>query len=163
MKIVILGSNGLLGNTISKYFFEKSDYQTIGVLRNYSKLKFFNKKYHKNFLIIENILDYNETKEKLQILRPDSLINCLVITNKEKIENSRQIENIININSLLPHRLQRICSEMGTRLIHLSTDCIFSGSKGLYSENDIPDPTDIYGRSKLLGELDLENTFSFEE
>ena len=163
MKIVILGSNGLLGNTISKYFFEKSDYQTIGVLRNYSKLKFFNKKYHKNFLIIENILDYNETKEKLQILRPDTLINCLGITNKEKIENSRQIENIININSLLPHRLQRICSEMGTRLIHLSTDCIFSGSKGLYSENDIPDPTDIYGRSKLLGELDLENTLTIRK
>ena len=163
MKIVILGSNGLLGNTISKYFFERADYQTIAVLRNYSKLKLFNQKYHKNFLIIENILDYDKTKQKLQRLRPDVLINCLGITNKEKIENSRQIENIININSLLPHRLQRICSEMGTRLIHLSTDCIFSGSRGLYSENDIPDPIDIYGRSKLLGELDLENTLTIRK
>ncbi len=163
MKIVILGSNGLLGNTISKYFFERADYQTIAVLRNYSKLKLFNQKYHKNFLIIENILDYNETKKKLQRLRPNILINCLGITNKEKIENSRQIENIININSLLPHRLQRICAEMGTRLIHLSTDCIFSGSRGLYSENDIPDPTDIYGRSKLLGELDLDNTLTIRK
>ena len=83
MKIVILGSNGLLGNTISKYFFERANYQTIAVLRNYSKLKLFNQKYHKNFLIIENILDYNETKKKLQRLRPDVLINCLGITNKE--------------------------------------------------------------------------------
>ena len=52
---------------------------------------------------------------------------------------------------------------MGTRLIHFSTDCIFSGSKGFYSENDIPDPTDIYGRSKLLGELNLENTLTIRK
>ena len=113
-------------------------------------------------MIIENILDYIEIK-KLQRLKPDILINCLGITNKEKIDNSRQIENFININSLLPHRLQRICSEMGTRLIHLSTDCIFSGSKGFYSEYDIPDPTDIYGKSKLLGEIDFENTLTIRK
>ena len=163
MKIVILGSNGLLGNTISKYFFERADYQTIAVLRDFSKIKLFNQKYHKNFLIIENILDYTETKKQLQRLKPDILINCLGITNKERVVNSSQIENIININSLLPHRLQRICYEVGTRLIHLSTDCIFSGGKGSYIENDIPDPTDIYGRSKLLGEVDFENTLTIRK
>ena len=163
MKIVILGSTGLLGNTISKYFFERADYQTIAVSRNYSKIKLFKKKYHKNFLIIENILDYIEIKKTLQTLEPDILINCLGITNKEKIDNSRQIENFININSLLPHRLQRICSEIGTRLIHLSTDCIFSGNKGFYTENDIPDSAAIYGRSKLLGELDFENTLTIRK
>ena len=163
MKIVILGSNGLLGNTITKYFFEKADHQTIAVLRNYSKIKLFNEKYHQNFLVIENILDYIETKKKLEIIRPDILINCIGITNKEKINKPYQIEKFININSLFPHRIQRICCELGTRLIHLSTDCIFSGSKGFYSENDNPDPTDIYGRSKLLGELDYENTLTIRK
>ena len=163
MKIVILGANGLLGNTIAKYFFERADYQTIAVIRNFSKIKLFNEKYHKNFLVIDNILDYNATKKKLQVLRPDILINCLGITNKEKIKNSSQIENLININSLLPHKIQRICFEMGTRLIHLSTDCIFSGSRGFYNESDTPDPTDIYGRSKLLGELDFENTLTIRK
>tara|TARA_B100000886_G_scaffold324732_1_gene269662 strand:- start:6380 stop:7252 length:873 start_codon:yes stop_codon:yes gene_type:complete len=163
MKLLILGANGLVGNTIAKYFFERTAYQTIAIIRDYSKIKLFNEKYQQNFSVINNILDFDETKKKLQCLRPDILINCLGITNKQNLVNSNQIENIININSVLPHRLQRICSDLDARLIHLSTDCIFSGSRGLYSEYDIPDPTDIYGRSKLLGELDLENTLTIRK
>ena len=77
----------IIGKYDFKIFFERADYQTIAVSRNYSKIKLFNKKYHKNFLIIE-ILDYIEIKKTLQTLEPDILINCLGITNKEKIDNS---------------------------------------------------------------------------
>ena len=163
MKLLILGANGLVGNTIAKYFFERTAYQTIAIIRDYSKIKLFNEKYHPNFSVINNILDFDETKKKLQYLRPDILINCLGITNKQNLVNSNQIENIININSVLPHRLQRICSDLDARLIHLSTDCIFSGNKGFYTENDIPDPIDPYGRTKLLGELDFENTLTIRK
>ena len=79
------------------------------------------------------------------------------------IFNSNQSEDFISINSLLPYRLQRICADLGSRLIHFSTDCIFSGNKGFYSENEIPDPPDIYGKSKLLGELDFENTLTIRK
>jgi len=163
MKLLILGANGLVGSTFTKYFFERPAYQTIAILRDYSKIKLFNEKYHQNFSVINNILDFDETKKKLQGLRPDILINCLGITNKQNLVNSNQIENIININSVLPHRLQRICADLDVRLIHLSTDCIFSGNKGFYTENDIPDPIDLYGRTKLVGELDFENTLTIRK
>lgn len=163
MKILILGSNGLVGNTITKYFFERGDYQTFATLRDYSKLKLFHKKYHQKFLMIENILDYAETEKIIKSINPDILINCLGITNKEILINPIQVEKFITINSLFPHWLQRICSDLGARLIHFSTDCIFSGNKGSYSEQDIPDPPDIYGRSKLLGELNYENTLTIRK
>ena len=163
MKILILGSNGLVGNTISRYFFEKENCQTIAILRDHSKLKLFNKKFHQNFLVIENILNYEKTKKIIKSVKPDILINCLGITNKEITINPKQIEKFIIINSLFPHWLQRLCSNIGARLIHFSTDCIFSGKKGFYSEKDIPDPPDIYGRSKLLGELNYENTLTIRK
>lgn len=163
MRIIILGSTGLLGNTISKYFFNREKFETFAVLRDHSKIKLFNEKYHQNFLVIDDILDFVDTERKLKNIKADILINCLGITNKYKSMNANQLENFININSLIPYRLQRICYEMGTRLIHFSTDCIFSGERGFYSENDIPDPPDIYGRSKLLGELDFENTLTIRK
>ena len=162
MRILILGSTGLLGNTFTKYFFEQENYQTFATIRNYSKIKFFNKKHHKRFVHIENILDYKETEKTIKNIKPDVLINCLGITNKN-ISNSNKSEEFICINSLLPYRLQKICSDLGSRLIHFSTDCIFSGNKGFYSENDNPDPSDLYGRSKLLGELDFENTLTIRK
>ncbi len=162
MKILILASTGLLGNTITKYFFNNTKFQTYGTLRDSSNIKFFDKKYKQNFLIIKNILNYSETENKLKNLKPDIIINCFGITNKE-ITNGRQSEDFININSLFPYRLQKICSNIGARLIHFSSDCIYSGNKGSYNEYDNPDPTDIYGRSKLLGELDFDNTLTIRK
>ena len=162
MKILILGSTGLLGNTLTKYFLDREYFQTFASIRDYSKIKFFNKKYHEKFVYINNILDKRETEKIIKNIKPDVLINCLGLTNK-KIFNSNQSEDFISINSLLPYRLQRICEDLGSRLIHFSTDCIFSGDKGFYSEKEIPDPPDIYGKSKLLGELDFENTLTIRK
>lgn len=163
MRLLILGATGLLGNTIAKYFFDKTGFQTFATLRHNSKLDLFEKKYHPKLTIIENILDYAETEKKIKNIQPDLLINCIGKTNKEILKNFNKFEEFININSLLPHRLQNICTDSGIRLIHLSTDCIFSGRKGFYSEEDIADPADIYGRSKLLGELDYGNTLTIRK
>ena len=162
MRILILGSTGLLGYTFTRYFFDREFFDTFAIVRNYSKIKYFNEKHHEKFVHINNILDYEETEKIIKNIKPDVLINCLGITNK-KISNSNQSEEFIRINSLLPYRLQKICTVLGSRLIHFSTDCIFSGNKGFYSENDIPDPLDLYGRSKLLGELDFENTLTIRK
>ena len=69
----------------------------------------------------------------------------------------RNVPLSIELNSIFPHNLNLICKEIDCRLIQLSTDCVFSGIKGNYKETDLPDPNDIYGRSKLLGELDYKN------
>ena len=163
MKVIIFGSNGLLGNTITKYFLDNSSYETFPILRDSSKIMLFKKKYHKSFIVIKNILDFEEIKKKIKNIRPDILINCIGITNKVQKNNTSYFEDLIRVNSLFPHMLHRISLDLNARLIHLSTDCIYSGNKGNYNENDLPDPIDAYGRSKLLGELNYENTLTIRK
>ena len=163
MKLLILGSNGLLGNTLTKYFFEKNNYETYGFLRDTAKLKFFKRKYINRLIIIQDILNINDLSSKIKVLRPNVIINCIGQTNKIRGQNLNNLENFININSLFPFRLKALCDEIQSRLIHFSSDCVFSGEKGFYSERDNPDPTDVYGKSKLLGELDSENIITIRK
>lgn len=83
--------------------------------------------------------------------RPDLVINCIGI-----VKQAREAQDplaSITVNALFPHQLARVCREHDARLIHLSTDCVFSGRKGGYNESDISDADDLYGRSKYLGEV----------
>lgn len=84
-------------------------------------------------------------------VRPQVIINCVGII--KQLTAASNAEIIINTNSLLPHRLANLCRACGARLIHISTDCVFSGNKGTYKESDVPDAIDFYGRTKLLGEV----------
>ena len=163
MRIIVLGSTGLIGNTITKFFLNQSKYETFGILRDLEKISFFDDKYHKNFIYIDNILDFEKFEKILIKSKPKLIINCLGITNKFLKNNFKSVEESIKINALFPHRLHEICSKIDARLIHLSTDCVFSGRKGFYKEDDIPDPLDIYGRSKLLGELNYSNSLTIRK
>ena len=89
--------------------------------------------------------------EPLGLLRPDAVINCIGIVKQR--EAAIDPVASIQVNALFPHQLARQCAELGCRLIHISTDCVFSGRRGRYSEDDEPDPVDLYGRTKLLGEV----------
>ena len=83
--------------------------------------------------------------------RPDAVVNAVGIV-KQRGAAKEAIPSL-EINALLPHRLALLCRTVGARLVHMSTDCVFSGSKGSYTEEDVPDPVDLYGRTKLLGEV----------
>jgi dTDP-4-dehydrorhamnose reductase len=83
---------------------------------------------------------------------PDVVVNCVGLV-KQRAQAADPLV-ALPINSLLPHRLVRLCALIGARLIHFSTDCVFSGERGRYGETDVPDARDLYGRSKLLGEVD---------
>ncbi len=163
MRIVVLGASGLIGNTITKYFLNQSDYETFGVLRDSDKKSIFKNKYHNNLFFIDNILDFKKVEEVLERYNPNLIINCIGITNKFLKVNFKLIEKSIYINALFPHKLYQICTKIDARLIHLSTDCVFSGRKGFYNEDDVPDPIDIYGRSKLLGELNYTNSLTIRK
>jgi dTDP-4-dehydrorhamnose reductase len=84
----------------------------------------------------------------LDATQADVVVNCIGIV-KQAVDDP---EPAIRVNALFPHRLAAACRERGARLIHVSTDCVFSGEQGGYTERDLPDPVDTYGRSKLLGE-----------
>ena len=90
--------------------------------------------------------------------KPDVVINCVGIIKQS--DNSKHVLDSIPVNSLLPHRLSSLCRLLNARLIHFSTDCVFSGNKGSYLESDNPDPIDLYGRSKLIGEVMDQNTIT---
>ena len=89
--------------------------------------------------------------ELLDRVRPDLVINAIGIV--KQLEASHDAIPSIAVNSLWPHVLSDACAQAGARMVHVSTDCVFSGSRGNYVESDIPDATDLYGRSKLLGEV----------
>jgi dTDP-4-dehydrorhamnose reductase len=94
--------------------------------------------------------DFDALVRAIAAVRPQCLVNCIGLV-KQRPRASDPID-AIQINALLPHRLARLCRALGTRMIHFSTDCVFSGARGGYTEEDTPDATDLYGRTKLLGE-----------
>jgi dTDP-4-dehydrorhamnose reductase len=90
--------------------------------------------------------------------KPDVVINCIGLV--KQLAEAEDPLAAIPINSLLPHRIARLCAVADARLVHMSTDCVFSGSKGMYSESDQSDAKDLYGRSKFLGEVDYPNAIT---
>ena len=93
-------------------------------------------------------------RSALERARPDVVVNCVGAV--KQAEAGQQPIPAIRINSLFPHELAAACRESSARMIHISTDCVFSGERGRYSEQDVPDAADLYGRSKLLGEISGE-------
>lgn len=105
-----------------------------------------------------DIRNLDTVKAALDFVKPDVVVNCIGIV-KQRDEAKQAIPSI-QINALFPHQLAELCVDKGTRIIQLTTDCVFSGLRGNYTEKDIPDPIDLYGKSKLLGELLLPNTLT---
>lgn len=105
-----------------------------------------------------DVLNAERLREVILRLEPDYILNCVGIIKQHK-ENAAPLP-CIKINSLLPHELVAIASEYGGRVIHFSTDCVFDGKRGSYSEEDAPNATDTYGRSKAMGELFYEKALT---
>jgi len=152
MKVCILGANGMLGNALMHSLISTQDYQVLGTVRNESAKQFFPPQIAKHIVAgidAENILS---VALLLQKEKPNVVINSIGIV--KQIDNGADPIRAIGFNAMLPHQLAKICQSIGARLIHISTDCVFSGKKGTaYLESDSPDPVDLYGRTKLLGEL----------
>jgi dTDP-4-dehydrorhamnose reductase len=150
MKIIVLGASGMLGSAIFSFLKSKSNYELIGTFRNKNFIKFFPEKFKSSLFYLD--LEYFENIHKLfSEIKPDIVINCIGLI-KQECKSSNPILSI-KINSLFPQQLSVLSFQLGFRLIHFSTDCVYSGLKGNYSEDDTPDPVDLYGRSKLLGEF----------
>ena len=137
---LVLGSKGMLGHLITTYLREQGFY-VIGVSRSTASHSDEVMLDLRDFLVLERLVKESEAK---------MIVNCVGLLN-EDADNNRY--DSIVINSLLPLVLERITKELPTRVIQISTDCVFSGNKGSYSPQDIPDPKDHYGRTKFLGEL----------
>lgn len=140
MKFLILGCNGMAGHTISLYLKEKG-HDVLGFARSKSNLVDSVTGDAKNEAFIKELVGVN---------RFDSIINCIGILN-QYAENNKA--DAVYLNSYFPHYLAQLTEGTNTQIIHMSTDCVFSGKRGQYTEDDFCDGTTFYDRSKALGEL----------
>jgi dTDP-4-dehydrorhamnose reductase len=155
-RIVVLGANGMLGNAVLRFFAKNPDYEVNGTVRNWSSvLELQNMAPSAGFVSGVDVESLDSLTRMFATVQPDVVINCIGIVKQLADANDPLIA--LPINALLPHRLARLAQVAGARLIHMSTDCVFSGAKGNYVESDLPDAYDLYGRSKLLGEVDYPN------
>ncbi len=150
MRILVLGASGMLGSAVLRVMSERDEFSVYGTLRSSNPS-------------LQAIVKQGKLIHGIHADQPDSLvsafmqcqpeivINCVGLV--KQLSGSEDPLEAIPINSLLPHRLARLCKLAKARLVHISTDCVFSGRRGNYSEADLPDAIDVYGRSKLLGEV----------
>jgi dTDP-4-dehydrorhamnose reductase len=151
MRILVLGAGGMLGNAAFRLLSQHSDWRVNGTLRAEDARRFFPPALSSRLLTGVDVEHPDSLVEALAEIRPELVVNCVgVIKQRPDAEDPL---SALPINAMLPHRLARLCALTGARLVHISTDCVFSGKKGGYRETDIPDAQDLYGRSKLMGEV----------
>ena len=151
MRILILGAAGTLGSTVFNYLSRNSDFSVMGTVRSKKDQLHFPIALHDNLLIIEDLLDETQLTRLLDKAKPDYVINCVGLI--KQLPQASSAKLAVGVNAYFPHLLAFTCTQQHIRLIHFSTDCVFSGLTGNYCETDQPDAEDLYGRSKLLGEL----------
>ena len=151
MRILILGVSGMLGSTLFRYLSNYSDLSVFGSSRSDSVRNYFSENLSANIVSHVNAESFDSLVNLFGLIRPNVVINCIGLIKQDSYVTDPL--KVIPINSILPHQIARLCELACSRLVHISTDCVFSGKKGGYLEDDFPDATDLYGRSKFLGEV----------
>jgi len=151
LKIVILGATGMLGHKLMQVLSKR--YNVTGTVRGNGS-DCANHPAFSGVRIIgnTNANDLSGIQHVIKIVNPDVMINCIGIV--KQMSAAQDPLQSIAINALFPHQLAHLCGKNDIRLIHMSTDCVFSGRKGHYTELDQSDAEDLYGKTKFLGELD---------
>jgi dTDP-4-dehydrorhamnose reductase len=146
MKVLILGAGGMLGHKVWQVFRDRFDCRA--TLRARPPLPIFD-----DDRVIDGVdaTDFEAVKTLIETISPAVVVNCVGVV--KQLAAAHDPITSITLNALFPHIVARACEAVGARLIHISTDCVFSGLRGNYTESAPPDPTDLYGRSKLLGEV----------
>lgn len=150
MKVLVLGASGMIGSTITRVLSQKNSWSVYGTVRDIAMCDYF-PDYIAKDLITGVDVDSCNLEQVFDKAHPDVVINCIGLT--KHLPDAEDPLRAIPLNAMLPHRLDKHCSQSNSRLIHISTDCIFSGNKGNYKEEDPSDAKDIYGKSKYLGEV----------
>jgi dTDP-4-dehydrorhamnose reductase len=151
MKLLILGGTGMLGHRLWSTF--GPHYDVWATVRDHaSKIPAIPGIDRSKILDLFDSNNLENLSVLLKNLRPDVVINCIGII--KQLDESKNHIISIGINSLFPHKLAELCYQNGIRMIHMSTDCVFDGATGQYNELDKANAVDLYGKTKLLGEVD---------
>lgn len=149
-RLLILGGAGMLGHKLWQQLHR--EYETWITLRAdfaaYDRYRLFEER---RTIAGVDADEFDNVVRAFDVSKPEVVVNAIGVV--KQLPAARDPIVSISINSLFPHRLATLCSAAGARLIHVGTDCVFSGQKGMYTEDDPPDADDLYGRSKCLGEV----------
>lgn len=157
MKVLILGVTGMLGHKLYQVLTKTFD--VVGTIRNnYDSINKYSFLRKPDMIPNIDAKKISSVETAVNLSKPDVVINCIGIIKASK-EAQDRLANIW-INALFPQQLYQICQKQNTRLVQISTDCVFSGKKGNYKETDLSDAEDIYGKTKYLGEVSGENALT---
>lgn len=140
-KVLIFGATGMAGHIAYYYLQDTGRYEVVNAV--------YRTKLTEDSIVVD-VTDKDAVTSLVRETRPDLIINCIGVLIKGSKDHP---DNAVFINAYFPHLLKKLADEVGAKLIHISTDCVFSGKKGNYNESDFRDADDIYGRSKALGEI----------
>lgn len=151
-RILVAGATGMLGHTLLRELDADPALDVHGVARSLAdRAHQFPARLVERITTGVDATRFDQVRGILDEIRPDVVVNCIgVIKQRPDVQDA---VHTVTLNALFPHLLAQACGRLGSRLIHVSTDCVFSGRRGGYVEEDLPDPPDRYGRSKLLGEV----------
>jgi dTDP-4-dehydrorhamnose reductase len=158
IRVLILGVSGMLGNAMLRLFVQSSRYKVFGSVRSSSALRLLSNELHPSVISGVDVENIDSLTRLFAVVHPDVVINCVGLV--KQLADADDPLSAIPINALLPHRLARMSEVAGARFVHMSTDCVFSGAKGMYTEADAADAKDLYGRSKYLGEVDYPHAIT---
>jgi dTDP-4-dehydrorhamnose reductase len=158
MKILVLGASGMLGNAVFRLLAKNPNQEVFASVRSFEALRLLPLDLQKNIVAGVDVENLDCLTLLFATIRPDVVINCIGLV--KQLAAADDPLSAIPINALLPHRLARLCAVAGARLVHISTDCVFSGAKGMYVESDVADASDLYGRTKYLGEVDYPHAIT---
>jgi dTDP-4-dehydrorhamnose reductase len=151
MKILVLGASGMLGHTVLRRLHGAGGHEVFGTARDPRVRARFPTDLAERILPAGDFGQTDAVAAAVAEVSPDLIVNCVGVI--KQLASAKDPLHTIPLNSLLPHRLAVLARLGGARLIHISTDCVFSGRKGGYTEADTPDADDLYGLSKRLGEV----------
>lgn len=158
MKVLVLGASGMLGHTVLRLFSSSDGYKVAGSIRSARALSLLPVDLRDKVIAGVDVENPDSLVSLFARVNPDVVINCIGLV-KQLAEADEPLA-ALPINALLPHRLANLCRVAEARLVHISTDCVFSGEKGMYTESDVSDAKDLYGRSKYLGEVDYPHAIT---
>jgi dTDP-4-dehydrorhamnose reductase len=155
-RVLILGASGMLGNAMLRFLASNPSFEVYGTVRSLGARRLFEPALADRLIAGVDAESSDSLAAVLAERKPDVVINCVGLV--KQLDHAKDVLAAVPINTLLPHRLARLCQLAEARLIHFSTDCVFTGSKGGYRETDPADATDVYGLSKFLGEVSEPHT-----
>ena len=158
MKILVLGANGMLGHVLVNSLMQDPSLTVFATTREEVVTQIFSKLPIKQMIAGVDALNIGSLESAIATVKPDVVINCIGLVKQYK--DAEDIQKAMQLNAVLPHQIATLCAINKSRLIHISTDCVFSGSKGNYLESDAADAKDIYGISKYLGEVDYPHALT---